>query len=108
MITIALPKGRIAKESLELFSKMFGSNNTLNIELSTMMKLYEEILQLIIDDVGGQYFIDNIKSNNKRVSLSSLSFDSPIVIRDDRFEFIFRLLKDYHQKQEKQDVKDQE
>ena len=74
----------------DLFSKMFGLNNILNIELSTMMKLYEEILQLIIDDVGGQYFIDNIKSNNKRVSLSSLSFDSPIVIRDDRFEFIFR------------------
>ena len=74
----------------DLFSKMFGSNNTLNIELSTMMKLYEELLQLIVDDVGGQYFIDNIKSNNKRVSLSSLSFDSPIVIRDDRFEFIFR------------------
>ena len=74
----------------DLFSKMFGSNNTLNIELSTMMKLYEELLQLIVDDVGGQYFIDNIKSNSKRVSLSSLSFDSPIVIRDDRFEFIFR------------------
>ena len=74
----------------DLFSKMFGSNNTLNIELSTMMKLYEELLQLIVDDVGGQYFIDNIKSNNKRVSLSSLSFDSPIAIRDDRFEFIFR------------------
>ena len=74
----------------DLFSKMFGSNNTLNIELSTMMKLYEELLQLTVDDVGGQYFIDNIKSNNKRVSLSSLSFDSPIVIRDDRFEFIFR------------------
>ena len=74
----------------DLFSKMFGSNNTLNIELSTMMKLYEELLQLIVDDVGGQYFIDNIKSNNKRISLSSLSFDSPIVIRDDRFEFIFR------------------
>ena len=74
----------------DLFSKMFGSNNTLNIELSTMMKLYEELLQLIVDDVGGQYFIDNIKSNNKSVSLSSLSFDSPIVIRDDRFEFIFR------------------
>ena len=74
----------------DLFSKTFGSNNTLNIELSTMMKLYEELLQLIVDDVGGQYFIDNIKSNNKRVSLSSLSFDSPIVIRDDRFEFIFR------------------
>ena len=74
----------------DLFSKMFGLNNTLNIELSTMMKLYEELLQLIVDDVGGQYFIDNIKSNNKRVSLSSLSFDSPIVIRDDRFEFIFR------------------
>ena len=74
----------------DLFSKMFGSNNTLNIELSTLMKLYEEILQLIVDDIGGQYFIDNIKSNNKRVSLSSLSFDSPIVIRDDRFEFIFR------------------
>ena len=74
----------------DLLSKMFGSNNTLNIELSTMMKLYEELLQLIVDDVGGQYFIDNIKSNNKRVSLSSLSFDSPIVIRDDRFEFIFR------------------
>ena len=74
----------------DLFSKMFGSNNTLNIDLSTLMKLYEELLQLIVDDVGGQYFIDNIKSNNKRVSLSSLSFDSPVVIRDDRFEFIFR------------------
>ena len=36
----------------DLFSKMFGSNNTLNIELSTMMKLYEELLQLIVDDVG--------------------------------------------------------
>ena len=74
----------------DLFSKTFGSNSTLNIELSTMMRLYEELLQLIVDDVGGQYCIDNIKSNNKRVSLSSLSFDSPIVIRDDRFEFIFR------------------
>ena len=74
----------------DLFSKMFGSNNTLNIELSTMMKLYEEILQLIIDDVGGQYFIDNIKSSNKKIPLSSLSFDSPIVVKDDRFEFVFR------------------
>ena len=74
----------------DLFSKMFGSNNTLNIELSTMMKLYEELLQLIVDDVGGQYFIDNIKSSSKKISLSDLSFDSPIVVRDDRFEFIFR------------------
>ena len=74
----------------DLVSKMRVFNNTLNIELSRMMKLYEETLQLIVDDVGGQYFIDNIKSNNKRVSLSSLSFDSPIVVRDDRFEFIFR------------------
>lgn len=73
-----------------LWSQMFVSNNTLNIELSRIMKLYEEILQLIVDDVGGQYFIDNIKSNNKKISLSSLSFDSPIVVRDDRFEFIFR------------------
>ena len=70
--------------------KMFVSDSKLNIELSRMMTLYEDILQLIIDDVGGQYFINNIKSNNKRISLSSLSFDSPIVIRDDRFEFIFR------------------
>ena len=74
----------------DLFSKMFGLNNTLNIELSTMMRLYEELLQLIVDDVGGQYFIDNIKSNNKKISLSSLSFDSPIVVKDDRFEFVFR------------------
>ena len=74
----------------DLFSKMFGSNNTLNIELSTMMKLYEELLQLIVDDVGGQYFIDNIKSSSKKISLSDLSFDSPIVVRDDRFEFVFR------------------
>ena len=74
----------------DLWSKIRVLDNTLNIELSRMMKLYEELLQLIVDDVGGQYFIDNIKSNNKRVSLSSLSFDSPIVIRDDRFEFIFR------------------
>ena len=70
--------------------KMFVSDNVLNIELSTMIELYEEILQLIVDDIGGQYFIDNIKSNNKRISLSDLSFDSPIVIRDDRFEFVFR------------------
>ena len=70
--------------------KMFVSDNTLNIELSRMMELYEEILQLIIDDVGGQYFIDNIKSSSKKISLSDLSFDSPIVVRDDRFEFIFR------------------
>ena len=74
----------------DLFSKTFGSNNTLNIELSRMMELYEEILQLIIDNVGGQYFIDNIKSSSKKISLSDLSFDSPIVVRDDRFEFIFR------------------
>ena len=74
----------------DLLSKMSVSDNTRNIGLSTLMKLYEEILQLIIDDIGGQYFIDNIKSNNKRVSLSDLSFDSPIVVRDDRFEFIFR------------------
>ena len=73
-----------------LWSKISVLDNTLNIEFSRIMKLYEEILQLIVDDIGGQYFIDNIKSNNKRVSLSSLSFDSPIVIRDDRFEFIFR------------------
>ena len=73
----------------DLFSKMFGSNNTLNIELSTMMKLYEELLQLTVDDVGGQYFIDNIKSNNKKISLSSLSFDSPIAVKDDRFAFRF-------------------
>ena len=76
----------------DLWSKieMFVSDNTLNVELSRRMKLYEELLQLIVDDVGGQYFIDNIKSNNKMLHLSSLSFDSPIVVRDDRFEFIFR------------------
>ena len=73
-----------------LWSQMFVSNNTLNIELSRIMKLYEEILQLVVDDVGGQYFIDNIKSSSKKISLSDLSFDSPIVVRDDRFEFIFR------------------
>ena len=70
--------------------KMFVSDTKLNIELSRTMTLYEEILQLIVDDVGGQYFIDNIKSNNKKIHLSSLSFDSPIVVRDDRFEFVFR------------------
>ena len=74
----------------DLWSKMSVLDNTLNIELSRIMKLYEELLQLIVDDVGGQYFIDNIKSNNKRIHLSSLSFDSPIVVRDDRFEFVFR------------------
>ena len=74
----------------DVLSKMAVSNKPLTIGSSTMIRLYEELLQLIVDDVGGQYFIDNIKSNNKRVSLSSLSFDSPIVIRDDRFEFIFR------------------
>ena len=74
----------------DLWSKIRVSDSTLNIELSRMMELYEEILQLIIDDVGGQYFIDNIKSSSKKISLSDLSFDSPIVVRDDRFEFIFR------------------
>ena len=74
----------------DLWSKIRVLDNTLNIELSRMMKLYEELLQLIVDDVGGQYFIDNIKSNNKKIHLSSLSFDSPIVVKDDRFEFIFR------------------
>ena len=74
----------------DLWSKIRVLDNTLNIELSRMMELYEEILQLIIDDVGGQYFIDNIKSSSKKISLSDLSFDSPIVVRDDRFEFIFR------------------
>ena len=74
----------------DLWSKIRVLDNTLNIELSRVMELYEEILQLIIDDVGGQYFIDNIKSNNKKISLSSLSFDSPIVVKDDRFEFVFR------------------
>ena len=76
----------------DLWSKieMFVSDNTLNVELSRRMKLYEELLQLIVDDVGGQYFIDNIKSNNKKIHLSSLSFDLPIVVRDDRFEFVFR------------------
>ena len=73
-----------------LWSKISVLDNTLNIELSRIMKLYEEILQLVVDDVGGQYFIDNVKSNNKKISLSSLSFDSPIVVRDDRFEFVFR------------------
>ena len=73
-----------------LWSKISVLDNTLNIELSRIMKLYEELLQLIVDDVGGQYFIDNVKSNNKKISLSSLSFDSPIVVRDDRFEFVFR------------------
>lgn len=73
-----------------LLSRMDASNKTLNLGFSTMIKLYEELLQLIVDDVGGQYFIDNIKSNNKKIHLSSLSFDSPIVVRDDRFEFIFR------------------
>ena len=90
---LSMPEISSAIDELDidgLWSQMFVSNNTLNIELSRIMKLYEEILQLIVDDAGGQYFIDNIKSNNKRVSLSSLSFDSPIVIRDDRFEFIFR------------------
>ena len=74
----------------DLMSKMRVLDNTLNIELSRIMKLYEELLQLIVDDVGGQYFIDNIKSNNKKMHLSSLSFDSPIVVKDDRFEFVFR------------------
>ena len=90
---LSIPEISSAIDELDidgLWSQMFVSNNTLNIELSRIMKLYEEILQLIVDDVGGQYFIDNIKSNNKRLHLSSLSFDSPIVVRDDRFEFIFR------------------
>ena len=69
--------------------KMFVSNNKLNIGLSTVMELYEEILQLIVDDVGGQYFIDNIKSNNPMIHLSSLSFDSPIAVKYDRFAFRF-------------------
>ena len=90
---LSIPEISSAIDELDidgLWSQMFVSNNTLNIELSRIMKLYEEILQLIVDDVGGQYFIDNIKSNNKRIHLSSLSFDSPIVVRDDRFEFVFR------------------
>ena len=74
----------------DLLSEMAVSNKTLTIGLSRMMELYEELLQLIVDDVGGQYFIDNIKSNNKKIHLSSLSFDLPIVVRDDRFEFVFR------------------
>ena len=74
----------------DLWSKMRVSDSTHSIELSRVMELYEEILQLIIDDVGGQYFIDNIKSSSKKISLSDLSFDSPIVIRDDHFEYIFR------------------
>ena len=74
----------------DLWSKIRVLDNTLNIELSRVMELYEEILQLIVDDVGGQYFIDNIKSSSKKISLSSLSFDSPIVVKDDRFEFVFR------------------
>ena len=74
----------------DLWSKIRVLDNTLNIELSRVMELYEEILQLIVDDVCGQYFIDNIKSSSKKISLSDLSFDSPIVVRDDRFEFIFR------------------
>ena len=74
----------------DLWSKMSVLDSTLNIELSRIMKLYEELLQLIVDDVGGQYFIDNIKSNDKKIHLSSLSFDLPIVVRDDHFEFIFR------------------
>ena len=69
--------------------KMPVSDNALNIKLSRMMELYEEILQLIVDDVGGQYFIDNIKSNNPMIHLSSLSFDSPIVVKEDRFVFRF-------------------
>ena len=90
---LSIPEISSAIDELDidgLWSQMFVSNNTLNIELSRIMKLYEEILQLVVDDVGGQYFIDNIKSNNKKITLSSLSFDSPIVIRDDRFEFVFR------------------
>ena len=69
--------------------KMFVSDSELNIKLSRMMELYEEILQLIVDDVGCQYFIDNIKSNNPMIHLSSLSFDSPIAVKDDRFVFRF-------------------
>ena len=69
--------------------KMFVSDSALNIKLSTVMELYEDILQLIVDDVGGQYFIDNIKSNNPMIHLSSLSFDSPIAVKDDRFVFRF-------------------
>ena len=90
---LSIPEISSAIDELDidgLWSQMFVSNNTLNIELSRIMKLYEEILQLIVDDVGGQYFIDNIKSNNKKISLSSLSFDSPIVVKDDRFEFVSR------------------
>ena len=90
---LSIPEISSAIDELDidgLWSQMFVSNNTLNIELSRIMKLYEEILQLVVDDVGGQYFIDNIKSSSKKISLSDLSFDSPIVVRDDRFEFIFR------------------
>ena len=90
---LSIPEISSAIDELDidgLWSQMFVSNNTLNIELSRIMKLYEEILQLIVDDVGGQYFIDNIKSNNKKISLSSLSFDSPLVVKDDRFDFLFR------------------
>ena len=77
---LSIPEISSAIDELDidgLWSQMFGSNNTLNIELSTMMKLYEELLQLIVDDVGGQYFIDNIKSNNKKKWLcyfSSIKF----------------------------------
>ena len=90
---ISMPEISRAIDELDidgLWSKISVLDNTLNIELSRIMKLYEEILQLIVDDVGGQYFIDNIKSNNQKISLSSLSFDSPIVVKDDRFEFVFR------------------
>ena len=90
---LSIPEISSAIDELDidgLWSQMFVSNNTLNIELSRIMKFYEEILQLIVDDVSGQYFIDNIKSNNKKISLSSLSFDSPVVVKDDRFEFVFR------------------
>ena len=90
---LSIPEISSAIDELDiqgLWSKISVLDNTLNIELSRIMKLYEEILQLIVDDVGGQYFIDNIKSNNKKISLSSLSFDSPIVVKDNRFEFVFR------------------
>ena len=63
----------------DLVSKMRVFNNTLNIDLSRMMKLYEETLQLIVDDVGGQYFIDNIKSRSIYDFKEDVSKDNKIL-----------------------------
>ena len=59
-------------------------------EIKTLLGISEKSYEVIKIVEEEKNIVVTIKSNNKKISLSSLSFDSPIVVKDDRFEFVFR------------------